>query len=121
MFLDQQPTLRSVRDRCACGREATANGRECGVCFRERVGSVRIGFSPTRSPGAGMMDPARSRRWDTRLQRYADTRREGIQPRGTKNRDIDEARRLSDKAQAAFRADAPSRLRSELVTTGKET
>jgi len=33
--------------RCACGADATANGRECPRCFRTRLRSVRLDGSVT--------------------------------------------------------------------------
>jgi hypothetical protein len=90
--------------KCACGKPATANGRECPGCFRGRLLSVRNGFTPTRVQG--QIDPLKSRRWDSRLERYRSTRKEGIQPATTRSADIDTARRLSDETQEPFRADA---------------
>jgi hypothetical protein len=79
---------------CACGEPASANGRECGACYRERLRSVSNGYRPSVH-----------RRWDGRLERYRQTRMEGSQPRGTTTAAIDEARQLSDLTGQAFRAD----------------
>ncbi len=95
----------SAVPRCRCGEPATANGRECGACFRDRLCSVHNGYTPTRTVGAGQVDPAKTRRWDSRLEDYRKVRHEGSQPAGTKRRQIDAAKRRSDEAQAAFRAD----------------
>ncbi len=89
--------------RCACGAEATANGTECPRCFLARLRSVRMAFSPTRSAGAGQIDPEASRRWMSRLEDYARVRKEGSQPRSTRRRDIDEAKRQSDLMGAPYR------------------
>lgn len=89
---------------CECGELATANERECPRCFRERLGSVSQGFAPTRSLGAGQMDRTASRRWESRLEDYRATRKEGIQPKGTRRRQIDEAKRISDDRGAAYMA-----------------
>jgi hypothetical protein len=97
----------AVLERCACGAPASANGTECPACYRERLGSVNSGFTPTRS--RGQIDPAKSRRWDGRLEDYRRTRAEGIQPRSTRQGDIDAAKRLSDRIQEPFRADAAVR------------
>lgn len=35
------------REKCACGRPATANGRECPQHFRERIRSVNLDGSVT--------------------------------------------------------------------------
>lgn len=102
-------TLGSMESTCACGAPPTANGRECGDCYRSRLGSVSVGFAPTRSLGAGQVDTQASRRFENRLHDYAAVRHEGIQPRGTKRRDIDEAKAISDTAGAAFRADPYAR------------
>lgn len=88
---------------CACGTPATANGRECGSCFHGRLSTVRNGFTPTR--GRNQIDPAKSRRWDNRLEDYRRVRMEGSQPRTTKRRDIDAAKRISDDRQESYRAD----------------
>lgn len=44
---------------CACGNPATANGRECARCFRNRLLSIRLDTSvtPTRSV-RNYFDPA---------------------------------------------------------------
>ena len=92
-------------ERCACGEPATANGRECPTCYRERLGSVNNGFAPTRSLGAGQMDRTKSKRWDGRLEDYAKTRHEGSQPATTRRRDIEASKRISDVTGRAHRAD----------------
>lgn len=90
---------------CRCGLPATANGRECPACFRARIASVCVGYAPSRSLGAGRLDTAASRKMMRRLEAYRQARAEGIQPRTTRRFDIDMARRLSDLAGRAFRAD----------------
>lgn len=80
---------------CACGAPATANDRECGSCFRERLGSV----------SAASASPAENRSWANRLERYRATRAEGSQPSSTRTQAIDDARRLSDATGRAFRSD----------------
>lgn len=86
---------------CACGALATANGRECPRCYRARLGSLGNHFTPTRTAGA---NPDAQRRWDNRLEDYRSTRMEGIQPRSTSQRDIDEAKAISDQIQEPFNA-----------------
>lgn len=86
--------------RCTCGEPATANERECGSCYRSRLGSVSVGFAPT----AGV-DIAGNRIAARKLERYAQARREGIQPVTTQERDVDMAMRASDETGQAFRAD----------------
>lgn len=45
------------------------------------------------------------KKWDRELDSYRSARKEGIQPDGTTTKKIDEARRLSDKAGAAYGRD----------------
>jgi hypothetical protein len=47
------------------------------------------------------------RRWGRRLDRYADAKRQGIQPRTTWPCDVDTALALSDHMGEAYRADRP--------------
>jgi hypothetical protein len=91
---------------CRCGAPATSGSArlECSDCFRERLGTINSGFAPTRSGGAGQVDPVKSRRWGSRLEDYRRTRAEGSQPRSTRRRDIDLAKRASDIAQAPVSA-----------------
>lgn len=94
---------------CDCGAEATFNGRECPPCARDRIGSVRNGFTPTRSDGAARsVGPDRHRAWEGRLEDYAKVRAEGSQPNGTDQASIDAAKSLSDQMGEAFRADSPT-------------
>jgi len=81
----------SAQALCDCGAPATANGRECGRCYRTRVGSL-----------GRIADPAHTRRWYNRLEGYRAVRAEGSQPRGTKTVDIEEAKRVSDATGRAF-------------------
>lgn len=103
---------------CPCGALASAGSSrgECGCCFRERLSTVSNGFTPTR--GRNQIDPAKSRRWDSRLEDYRRVRMEGSQPRTTKRRDIDAAKRISDEVGAPFRADAKSRSLDPVMGTG---
>ena len=89
---------------CACGEPATANGRECSVHFRERVGSVNSAFTPSRTAGAGQIDPIKSRRWGNRLEDYRKVRKEGSRPKTTRRRDIEATKRASDQVGAPVRA-----------------
>jgi len=50
-------------------------------------------------------DGTEQKRWDRELDSYYRARKEGIQPDGTKQHRIDEARRLSDSAGAAYGRD----------------
>jgi hypothetical protein len=93
---------------CACGAEATANGRECPPCYRRRLRSVSSGFAPSGAGGA-VIDPIASRRLEGRLEEYRASRAEGIQPRTTRRSDVQKAKELSDRTGSAFRADAVAR------------
>jgi len=94
----------STTPLCACGQPATFNGRECPSCARDRLGSVNSAFTPTRTAGAGQVDPVKSRRWDNRLEDYRKVRKEGSRPKSTKRRDIEATKRASDLAGAPVRA-----------------
>jgi hypothetical protein len=87
---------------CACGRPATANGRECPRCFRVRLGTVHSAYTPSRTEGH---DPKAQRRLDRRLESYRRARAEGLQPRTTRQKDVDDARRIAD-ATGSFTARA---------------
>lgn len=50
-------------------------------------------------------DATAQKRWDRELHDYHALRKEGIQPDGTVRRKIDEAKRLSDDAGAAYGRD----------------
>jgi hypothetical protein len=49
-----------------------------------------------------------SKKWDSRLQAYRDVRSEGIEPRGTSWKAINEAKQLSDKVGKAYDGDTNS-------------
>lgn len=55
---------------------------------------------------AGGWDATRQRKWDAELDAYRDARAEGIQPAGTRMKDIVEAKRISDATGKAFQAEA---------------
>ncbi len=102
-------SMSAMESTCACGAPATVNGRECAEHWRERISTVNTAFAPTRTAGAGQIDPEKSRRWDSRLEDYAKVRHEGSQPQTTRRRDIEAAKRISDATQEAFRADRANR------------
>lgn len=79
---------------CACGAPATANGRECGACFHERLASVVLKVPPAGRPYG--------RAFDARLQRFRDTAAEGSVPRAVTDAAIVEARRTSDETGRPF-------------------
>jgi len=47
-------------------------------------------------------DGTAQKKWDRELESYHRARKEGMQPDGTTQKKIDEARRLSDKAGAGY-------------------
>ena len=49
-----------------------------------------------------------SKKWDNRLQAYRDATAEGIEPRGTSWKAINEAKELSDKVGKAYNGDTNS-------------
>lgn len=51
-----------------------------------------------RSKGIQVGDPGRNYRqsWDAELDAYADARRQGMQPRGTKMRNVEEIKKIAD-------------------------
>lgn len=67
---------------------------ECRECWKERVASI----------GVPRGDPGKQRKWDSRLERYRRARKEGIQPRSTRSKDIDIARKVSDETQTPYSA-----------------
>lgn len=95
---------------CACGAPATSGSShdECPGCFRDRIRSVRSGFAPTRSLGAGQMDPAKTHTFENRLDDFRSVAAEGSVPRTTRRDAIEEAKRVSDQTGEAFRADRAS-------------
>lgn len=86
---------------CACGALATANGRECPACYRDRLLGISNHYTPTRTEGS---NPTAQATWDRRLDDYASVRAEGIQPRSTSRAAIEEAKQISDQIQAPFDA-----------------
>lgn len=50
-------------------------------------------------------DGTAQKKWDRELSDYAKLRKEGVQPDGTFRKKIDEAKRLSDNAGAAYGRD----------------
>lgn len=56
------------------------------------------------SPSKGL-DGTAQKKWDSELESYRLARKEGIKPDGTTRKKIDEAKRLSDQAGAAYGRD----------------
>jgi hypothetical protein len=81
----------------SCGHSET----ECSACFRDRIRS--IGFTGYRVSKNLTRD--RTKRNDRELGAYRAARKEGIQPNGTSQKQVDEARALSDELGVAYRGD----------------
>ncbi len=70
-----------------------------GECLRAAgVGAYHVAVSKG-------FDGTAQKKWDRELDSYRSARKEGIQPDGTTTKKIDEARRLSDTAGAAYGRD----------------
>lgn len=67
-----------------------------GECVRAK--SLHIGYSRS----AIGLDLSRQKRWDKRLREYREARRQGIQPRTSRLRDIREAVKVSNETGVAF-------------------
>lgn len=74
--------------RCGCGRGCATFGE----CLRNK--NLHIG---------SIMRPS-YKNFDTRLDKYTDARRQGVQPTSTKPKDVDLAMKLSQETGEAFRA-----------------
>jgi len=83
---------------------------QCGRCWRMGILTVRNGFTPSRTVGAGQIDPAASKEWDGELAEYAAARAEGIQPATTRRKDIQAAKAFSDEMGVAFDAGQMGRM-----------
>jgi len=83
---------------------------ECGRCWRARILTISNGFTPTRTVGAGQVDPDASREWEGHLDEYARARAEGIQPATTERKDVQAAKAFSDEMGEAFDAGAMGRM-----------
>lgn len=64
-----------------------------GECMRSKNLQLNPNLSDTKS----------TKSWDGELQAYRDARRQGVQPRGTKMNQIEEAMRISDATGVAFK------------------
>lgn len=62
--------------------------------------SLRVAYCNS----AGGMDYTAQKAWDKELSAYKDARAEGIQPAGTKMHQVENAKRISDSAGAAWDA-----------------
>lgn len=82
------------------------------MCFRARLGTITtsapenpnteaVSIAEFRRNG---MDVTREKRWNRRLDRYAQARKYGMQPATTRTRDIEIAERISEVTQQPFSA-----------------
>ena len=78
----------------------TKDHESYSACLRE--GAPRVLYSNS----AKNFDMTREKKWNAELDAYRGAVAEGIQPATTKMRDIQEAKRISDKTGQPFRADA---------------
>jgi hypothetical protein len=82
----------SLGENCS-SRCETRNHATFGECIKNKG----VSFAPTVI--------AKSKKWDTELDAYADARKQGIQPDGTKLHNVRQALDLSDKVGAAYGKD----------------
>lgn len=76
-------------------------------CFGCKLATVTFnGCFPTRSNGAGRGDSIAQKKWDQELDRYADVRKQGIQPEGTTLDKVIAAEKKSEAAGVAYGTDA---------------
>lgn len=86
--------------RSGCPTQDHANWGECA-----RAANLKIAYA-----GIGGGDYSSQKRWDAELAAYKDARAQGIQPKGTKMKDIRAAVEISDKSGKAFDATRPAIL-----------
>jgi hypothetical protein len=67
-----------------------------GACLRRKNLKTQV-----EVPGTGY-DPARNKRWGSRIDSYKEARSHGIQPTGTRKSQIDAAVKASDATGEAF-------------------
>jgi len=83
--------------RCTCG----AGHATFGACLRAK--NIRIGYAAS----ARGLDRTREKRWDAELAAYADARRQGIQPDGTRLSQVRQALDISDRTGVAYGSGTP--------------
>lgn len=85
--------------KCSSGCRTKDHGS-----YAECLQNKAAGKTYLASPSKGL-DGTRQKKWDSELAAYRAARKEGIQPDGTKKKQIDTAVRLSDKVGAAYGRD----------------
>lgn len=79
--------------RCPEGGHATF-----GACMRAK--GIHIGYARS----AAGLDATKEKRWTRELDAYADARRQGVQPAGTRLGQVEAAMRASEKTGIAYGA-----------------
>lgn len=82
--------------RAGCRTKDHASWGECLRAAQVRTYHVAV---------SNGFDATAQKKWDRELDSYKSARDEGIQPDGTKQKQIDDARRRSDEAGAAYGRD----------------
>lgn len=76
----------------------TKDHRTMGECLRSKsIGAVGVNISKGS-------DADIQKKWDREIDSYRAARAEGIQPAGTQQRQIDNAKRISDATGTAWKA-----------------
>ena len=84
--------------RTGCPTQDHQSWGECARASRINVGWVQ------HLKG---LDLGREKKWNRELDAYADARRQGVQPAGTKLAQVEKAMQISDKVGRAFDATRP--------------
>lgn len=83
---------RRVKGKNCSSACLTKDHKTFGECMR----SKNLQLNPNLS------DTQRTKSWDGELEAYRSARRQGVQPRGTKMAQIEEAMKISDATGQAF-------------------
>ena len=84
-------------EKCSSGCP-TKDHRTLGECMRSK--GVKVAYCNS----AGGMDATAQKKWDAELNSYAEARRQGVQPSGTKTRQIENAMKISEATGVAYQA-----------------
>lgn len=83
---------RRVKGKNCSSRCLTRDHKTFGECMRAKGLQLTPNLSNTQA----------TKSWDGELQAYRDARRQGVQPRGTKMAQIEEAMKISDATGHAY-------------------
>jgi hypothetical protein len=83
-------------NKCRTGCTEPGAHNSYGACLR--AASVRVAYCNS----ANGFDATKQKRWDAELASYRSARAEGIEPAGTSQKKIDQARAISDITGRAF-------------------